>query len=179
MEIPAPSSLEASGGGGGGGEESAAPTRNGVPGQTGDALEGDGARGVESVATESDGAGGGEECAAPTSNGVPGQTGDALEGDGARGVESVATESDGADPGAAAPQIHEPRPDRKTCHQCRQGKSYFGAACKVKKKYGLCKLRYCRKCLINRYGESEDAVELDDSWACPKCRGECNCSNCR
>ncbi|XP_051195238.1 uncharacterized protein [Lolium perenne] len=138
MEIPAPSSLEASGGGG---EESAAPTRNGVSGQTGDALEG--------------------------------------EGDGDKGVESVAMESDGADPGAAAPQIHEPRPDRKTCHQCRQGKSYFGAACKVEKKYGLCKLRYCRKCLINRYGESEDAVELDDSWACPKCRGECNCSNCR
>ncbi|KAM0930551.1 hypothetical protein ACQ4PT_000870 [Festuca glaucescens] len=133
MEIVAPSSLEASGAGV---EESAAPTRNGVPGQTGAALEGDGARGVESVARESDG-------------------------------------------GAAATQIQETRTDRKTCHQCRQGKTHFGAACKVRKKYGLCTLKYCRKCLSNRYGESEDAVALDDSWACPKCRGECNCSNCR
>jgi hypothetical protein len=161
MEIPAPSSLEASGGGG---EESAAPTRNGVSGQTGDALE----------------------------------------GDGDKGVESVAMESDGADPGAAAPQIHEPRPDRKTCHQvseppspvshplsqpaalrgfdfvltlrclsqCRQGKSYFGAACKVEKKYGLCKLRYCRKCLINRYTSFRSMICLGFR-ACLKLSGSC------
>lgn len=31
----------------------------------------------------------------------------------------------------------------------------------------------------NRYGEKAEEVELLDTWNCPKCRGECNCSFCR
>lgn len=120
---------------------------------------------------------GGEESAAPKRNDARSQERATVEGIGDRGVESVAGESNAAD--AAATQIQETRVDGKTCHQCRQGKTHFAAVCKVKKKYGLCPLKYCERCLSNRYGESEEAVALDDAWTCPKCRGECNCSACR
>ncbi|OEL31460.1 hypothetical protein BAE44_0007520 [Dichanthelium oligosanthes] len=67
-----------------------------------------------------------------------------------------------------------------TCHQCHQQSNNFAGACKTYRKKGRkgpCPLRYCRRCLLNRYGEAEEA-ERDD-WICPMCRGICNCSCCR
>ncbi|CAM0956384.1 unnamed protein product [Alopecurus aequalis] len=121
---------------------------------------------------------GGEEGAAPIRNDARGQERATVEGNGARVVDSVARESNDAGAGTGT-QIQQARADGKTCHQCRQGRTHFAAVCKVKKKYGPCPLKYCKKCLSNRYGESEEAVALDDAWTCPKCRGECNCSACR
>ncbi|GAB2303362.1 hypothetical protein Dimus_037353 [Dionaea muscipula] len=66
----------------------------------------------------------------------------------------------------------------KTCHQCRQKTRDFTAECKYMKKSKPCTLKFCHKCLLNRYGESaEETVALVD-WHCPKCRGICNCSFC-
>ncbi|PUZ75114.1 hypothetical protein GQ55_1G123100 [Panicum hallii var. hallii] len=62
-----------------------------------------------------------------------------------------------------------------TCHQCRQPTKNFAGACKTVRKKGHCPIRYCGRCLLNRYGEAE--VQAD--WICPKCRGICNCSCCR
>lgn len=67
----------------------------------------------------------------------------------------------------------------KTCHQCRQKTRDFVASCKNLKKDNVCTIRFCHKCLLNRYGEKAEEVELLDTWNCPKCRGECNCSFCR
>ncbi|KAI3976222.1 hypothetical protein MKX01_019168 [Papaver californicum] len=74
-----------------------------------------------------------------------------------------------------------------TCHQCRQKTMEFVAACKnnskpctsAKKKNEPCNLKFCHKCLTNRYGEKAEEVKLLDGWHCPKCRGICNCSFCR
>ncbi|KAL9671517.1 hypothetical protein QQ045_009086 [Rhodiola kirilowii] len=66
----------------------------------------------------------------------------------------------------------------KTCHQCRQKTMDFTAACNNLKKGKQCTIRYCHKCLFNRYGEkAEEKASLDD-WKCPKCRDKCNCSFC-
>lgn len=84
------------------------------------------------------------------------------------------------------------------CHQCRQPvQKSLTIQCTRFKKAGLgegmgrCAIRYCAGCLLNRYGErasvilSTLAVEDEDEeyvwqagyvWACPVCRGECNCS---
>lgn len=74
-----------------------------------------------------------------------------------------------------------------TCHQCRQKTMELVAACKndskpctsAKKKNEPCNLKFCHKCLTNRYGEKAEEVKLLDGWHCPKCRGICNCSFCR
>jgi hypothetical protein len=91
--------------------------------------------------------------------------------------------------------------------QCRQKTTDFAAACKQVKKKGTCTIKYCKKCLLNRYGFSpasfslfhdlvhrflgwyglvfvrygENAEEAagNNEWTCPKCRGICNCSFCR
>ena len=57
--------------------------------------------------------------------------------------------------------------------QCRQ-KTVEGKA-----KCGSCTLHWCPRCLLNRYGEEVAAVHEKPGWACPRCRGDCNCSNCR
>ncbi|XP_063948900.1 uncharacterized protein LOC108221034 isoform X2 [Daucus carota subsp. sativus] len=67
----------------------------------------------------------------------------------------------------------------KTCHQCRQKTRSFTAACKNKKKDKTCTMLFCHKCLLNRYGEKAEEVEVLEEWICPKCRGICNCSCCR
>lgn len=66
----------------------------------------------------------------------------------------------------------------KTCHQCRQKTMDFVAACKIMKKDKHCTIKFCHKCLLNRYGEKAEDVALLDDWNCPKCRGICNCSLC-
>ncbi|KAI3777276.1 hypothetical protein L1987_47075 [Smallanthus sonchifolius] len=51
----------------------------------------------------------------------------------------------------------------KTCHQA---------------KTKPCTIKYCRTCLLNRYGQKVEDVVLLDKWDCPKCKGVCNCSIC-
>ncbi|XP_024037214.1 uncharacterized protein LOC18039540 isoform X3 [Citrus clementina] len=66
----------------------------------------------------------------------------------------------------------------KTCHQCRQKTMDFVAACKIMKKDKYCPIKFCHKCLLNRYGEKAEDAALLDGWNCPRCRGICNCSLC-
>ncbi|KAJ4972521.1 hypothetical protein NE237_005695 [Protea cynaroides] len=66
----------------------------------------------------------------------------------------------------------------KTCHQCRQKTMDFSAACKNRKNDKLCTIRFCHKCLLNRYGEKAEEMAVLDDWKCLKCRGICNCSCC-
>ncbi|GMP28450.1 hypothetical protein CsSME_00003987 [Camellia sinensis var. sinensis] len=67
----------------------------------------------------------------------------------------------------------------KTCHQCRHRTMDFVAACKNLKKDKPCTIKFCHKCLWNRYGEKTEDVAFLGDWNCPKCRGICNCSFCR
>lgn len=57
--------------------------------------------------------------------------------------------------------------------QCRQ------KTAEVKAKCGKCTLWWCPACLLNRYGERVAEVDFIPGWPCPRCRGDCNCSNCR
>nr|XP_016439054.1 PREDICTED: uncharacterized protein LOC107764996 [Nicotiana tabacum] len=66
----------------------------------------------------------------------------------------------------------------KTCHQCRQKTMDYMAACKNMRNDKPCPIRFCHKCLLNRYGEKAEEVSLLEDWKCPKCRGICNCSFC-
>ncbi|TVU24799.1 hypothetical protein EJB05_27258, partial [Eragrostis curvula] len=67
----------------------------------------------------------------------------------------------------------------KTCPQCRQKKTDVSAACKQVKKRGPCTIKFCKNCLMNRYGEDAKETEKNKQWTCPNCRGICNCSFCR
>ncbi|XLS92007.1 hypothetical protein HN51_068015 [Arachis hypogaea] len=67
--------------------------------------------------------------------------------------------------------------DKKVCHQCR-GRSENFIRCKNLKKQKQCKLKFCKRCLLNRYGLKIEEVGLLDDWKCPKCRDKCNCSVC-
>ncbi|XP_042490214.1 uncharacterized protein LOC122070158 [Macadamia integrifolia] len=66
----------------------------------------------------------------------------------------------------------------KSCHQCRQKTMDFSSACKNLKNGKLCTIKFCHKCLLNRYGEKAEETAVSDDWKCPKCRGICNCSFC-
>ncbi|WOK97715.1 hypothetical protein Cni_G06423 [Canna indica] len=66
----------------------------------------------------------------------------------------------------------------KTCHQCRQKTTDFSAPCTQIRRNKPCPIKFCRKCLLNRYGEKAEVVALLENWICPKCRGVCNCSLC-
>ncbi|KAF6137250.1 hypothetical protein GIB67_036287 [Kingdonia uniflora] len=66
----------------------------------------------------------------------------------------------------------------QTCHQCRQKTRDFVAACKNQGNEKSCTIKFCHKCLLNRYGEKAEEMMLLDDWICPKCRGICNCSFC-
>ncbi|XP_047320919.1 uncharacterized protein LOC124924983 [Impatiens glandulifera] len=67
----------------------------------------------------------------------------------------------------------------KTCHQCRQKTMDIVASCKNEENEKQCNVKYCHKCLLNRYGEKTEEVEALKEWVCPRCRGICNCSFCR
>ncbi|XP_039683075.1 uncharacterized protein [Medicago truncatula] len=54
----------------------------------------------------------------------------------------------------------------------------FSAACKNPRGGKPCVIRFCHKCLLNRYGEKAEEVDLLNDWNCPKCKGICNCSRC-
>ncbi|CAK9235990.1 unnamed protein product [Sphagnum troendelagicum] len=62
----------------------------------------------------------------------------------------------------------------QTCHQCRQKTLEFMAVCRSKN----CTQKFCPKCLFNRYGEMVGDSASNESWCCPRCRGNCNCSIC-
>ncbi|KAK4279816.1 hypothetical protein QN277_011532 [Acacia crassicarpa] len=64
------------------------------------------------------------------------------------------------------------------CHQCRQKTRDFAASCKNLKGDKPCTIKFCHKCLLNRYGEKAEEVDVLNDWKCPKCRGICNCSQC-
>ncbi|KAL0015311.1 hypothetical protein SO802_002380 [Lithocarpus litseifolius] len=66
----------------------------------------------------------------------------------------------------------------KTCHQCRQKTMVLSVSCKNLKVKKPCPIYFCYKCLLNRYGEKAEEVEMLDDWKCPRCRGICNCSFC-
>ncbi|KAJ6745407.1 hypothetical protein OIU74_028146 [Salix koriyanagi] len=78
---------------------------------------------------------------------------------------------------AVGGRIHDSQ-NGKNCHQCRQKTLDFAAVCTTQKGNKLCTLKFCHKCLLNRYGEKAEEVALLDDWQCPKCRGICNCSFC-
>ncbi|KAL5197232.1 hypothetical protein ABZP36_000744 [Zizania latifolia] len=88
---------------------------------------------------------------------------------------AVAQEAAAAEPGASGGA----RVGGSTCHQCRQKLRGLAASCKQLNKKGKpCPIKYCCKCLRNRYGEDVEEVAKDESWACPKCKDICNCSLC-
>ncbi|MQL76019.1 hypothetical protein Taro_008401, partial [Colocasia esculenta] len=62
--------------------------------------------------------------------------------------------------------------------QCRQKTMDFSAACSNERRGKPCTIRFCHKCLRNRYGEKAEEVAAQEGWNCPKCRGICNCSLC-
>ncbi|XP_057445351.1 uncharacterized protein LOC130737560 [Lotus japonicus] len=75
-------------------------------------------------------------------------------------------------------RIYDPA-NGKSCHQCRQKTRDFTASCKNTRNGKPCVIKFCHTCLLNRYGEDAQQVELLDDWSCPKCQGKCNCSLCR
>ncbi|GAB4831752.1 hypothetical protein Ancab_005764 [Ancistrocladus abbreviatus] len=75
-------------------------------------------------------------------------------------------------------RIYDPE-NGKSCHQCRQKTMDFAAECtNLKQENKLCPMKFCYKCLLNRYGEMAEEVAALGNWICPKCRGICNCSFC-
>ncbi|KAF9501951.1 hypothetical protein BDN71DRAFT_1438703 [Pleurotus eryngii] len=68
------------------------------------------------------------------------------------------------------------------CHQCNRkynkedAVDCFGVTAK-----GQCMAKYCKRCLINRYGENASHLKIAEArtYKCPRCRGVCNCSRCR
>ena len=64
------------------------------------------------------------------------------------------------------------------CHQCRQKTLDTKTVCRSGECVGL-RGQFCGPCLKGRYGESAVDALKDPNWACPPCRGLCNCSICR
>ncbi|XP_001944678.1 cell division cycle-associated protein 7 [Acyrthosiphon pisum] len=65
-----------------------------------------------------------------------------------------------------------------TCHQCRQKTADQKSYCRYKGCSGV-RGNFCGFCLGRRYGENVASVLVNPKWACPPCRGYCNCSICR
>ncbi|XP_026818288.1 uncharacterized protein LOC113557154 [Rhopalosiphum maidis] len=65
-----------------------------------------------------------------------------------------------------------------TCHQCRQKTADQKSYCRYKGCSGV-RGNFCGFCLGRRYGENVANVLVNPKWACPPCRGYCNCSICR
>nr|KYP49818.1 Cell division cycle-associated 7-like protein [Cajanus cajan] len=64
----------------------------------------------------------------------------------------------------------------ETCHQCRQKTVGEHTQCN---KCELPQGQFCGDCLYTRYGENVMEANQNANWACPPCRGICNCSRCR
>ncbi|XP_076651030.1 uncharacterized protein LOC143358059 [Halictus rubicundus] len=65
-----------------------------------------------------------------------------------------------------------------SCHQCRQKTLDTKTVCRSGECIGV-RGQFCGPCLRGRYGESALEALKDPKWACPPCRGLCNCSICR
>uniref|UniRef100_A0A2H8TVT8 Cell division cycle-associated 7-like protein n=1 Tax=Melanaphis sacchari TaxID=742174 RepID=A0A2H8TVT8_9HEMI len=65
-----------------------------------------------------------------------------------------------------------------TCHQCRQKTMDQKSYCRHENCKGM-RGMFCGFCLGRRYGEDVAEALLNPLWACPPCRGRCNCSICR
>ncbi|XP_029040893.1 cell division cycle-associated protein 7-like [Osmia bicornis bicornis] len=65
-----------------------------------------------------------------------------------------------------------------SCHQCRQKTLDTKTVCRSGECVGI-RGQFCGPCLRGRYGESAMEALKDPDWACPPCRGLCNCSICR
>ena len=65
-----------------------------------------------------------------------------------------------------------------SCHQCRQKTLDTKTVCRSGECIGV-RGQFCGPCLRGRYGESAIEALKDPNWACPPCRGLCNCSICR
>lgn len=64
------------------------------------------------------------------------------------------------------------------CHQCRQKTLDTKTICRSGECIGT-RGQFCGPCLQGRYGEDVVKALKDPKWACPPCRGLCNCSICR
>merc|ERR1712156_331560 len=65
-----------------------------------------------------------------------------------------------------------------SCHQCRQKTTDTKTICRSGKCVAV-RGQFCGRCLEIRYGEDVRQALLNPTWACPPCRGFCNCSICR
>ncbi|XP_076686771.1 uncharacterized protein LOC143378728 [Andrena cerasifolii] len=65
-----------------------------------------------------------------------------------------------------------------SCHQCRQKTMDTKTVCRSGECIGV-RGQFCGPCLKGRYGEAAIEALKDPNWACPPCRGLCNCSICR
>merc|ERR1719370_2487260 len=65
-----------------------------------------------------------------------------------------------------------------SCHQCRQKTTDTKTICRSGKCVGV-RGQFCGRCLEIRYGEDCAEALMNPTWACPPCRGFCNCSICR
>ena len=65
-----------------------------------------------------------------------------------------------------------------SCHQCRQKTVDMKTVCRSGQCIGV-RGQFCGRCLALRYGEDAREALMDPHWACPPCRGFCNCSICR
>ena len=65
-----------------------------------------------------------------------------------------------------------------SCHQCRQKTMDTKTVCRSGECIGV-RGQFCGPCLKGRYGETAVDALKDPNWACPPCRGLCNCSICR
>merc|ERR550532_199669 len=65
-----------------------------------------------------------------------------------------------------------------TCHQCRQKTTDTKTICRSGSCVGV-RGQFCGRCIEIRYGEDCKEALLNPTWACPPCRGFCNCSICR
>jgi len=65
-----------------------------------------------------------------------------------------------------------------SCHQCRQKTTDTKTICRSGNCVGV-RGQFCGRCLEIRYGEDCAEALMNPTWACPPCRGFCNCSICR
>uniref|UniRef100_A0ACD5V968 Uncharacterized protein n=2 Tax=Avena sativa TaxID=4498 RepID=A0ACD5V968_AVESA len=69
--------------------------------------------------------------------------------------------------------------EQELVEACRQPRTGVAPACKGgSKKKGKCLLKYCERCIRNRYPEIAGEELQEEGWECPKCQNICDCSVC-
>ncbi|KAM0896926.1 hypothetical protein ACQ4PT_022913 [Festuca glaucescens] len=148
--------------------EVVAEERNGAVGEKVAAAEGSDGGAASSASLETNCVGtGGEKIVASDGSVV------------AAGV-GAATKTDVVDTGEGITAVEQMQGDSFYCHQCRQKRKGATPACKGGfKKKGKCLLKFCERCIRNRYSEIADQALNEEAWECPKCQNNCNCSICK